>query len=95
MGLGLERRLDYKVVLLSGGQRQALTMIMVTMVEPAVLLLDEHTAALHPKTARQVLYLIRDGDPQHAPRTGLGKPPDHDAHEAHHPGWGRTRKGGP
>ena len=59
VGLGLERRLGDKVGLLSGGQRQALTMIMATMVEPAVLLLDEHTAALDPKTARQILDLTR------------------------------------
>ena len=55
--LGLENRLKAKVGLLSGGQRQALTMIMATLVDPEVLLLDEHTAALDPKTARQILDL--------------------------------------
>ena len=57
LGLGLEGRLQDKVGLLSGGQRQALTMIMTTMVHPEVLLLDEHTAALDPKTANQILEL--------------------------------------
>jgi putative ABC transport system ATP-binding protein len=57
LGLGLEDRLKASVGLLSGGQRQALTMIMATLVEPEVLLLDEHTAALDPKTARQILEL--------------------------------------
>jgi putative ABC transport system ATP-binding protein len=57
LGLGLEDRLKNSVGLLSGGQRQALTMVMATMVRPQVLLLDEHTAALDPKTARQILEL--------------------------------------
>jgi putative ABC transport system ATP-binding protein len=57
LGLGLEERLRDKVGLLSGGQRQALTMLMATMVRPKVLLLDEHTAALDPKTAHQILGL--------------------------------------
>jgi len=59
IGLGLEDRLGDKVGLLSGGQRQALTMLMATMVRPRLLLLDEHTAALDPKTARQILDLTR------------------------------------
>jgi putative ABC transport system ATP-binding protein len=59
LGLGLEDRLADRVGLLSGGQRQALTMLMATMVQPQVLLLDEHTAALDPKTARQILTLTR------------------------------------
>jgi putative ABC transport system ATP-binding protein len=59
LGLGLEDRLADRVGLLSGGQRQALTMLMATMVQPQVLLLDEHTAALDPKTARQILALTR------------------------------------
>jgi putative tryptophan/tyrosine transport system ATP-binding protein len=59
LGLGLEDRLKASVGLLSGGQRQALTMIMATLIEPEVLLLDEHTAALDPKTARQILKLTR------------------------------------
>jgi putative ABC transport system ATP-binding protein len=57
LGLGLEDRLKASVGLLSGGQRQALTMIMATLIDPEVLLLDEHTAALDPKTARQILDL--------------------------------------
>lgn len=57
IGLGLEDRLKDKVGLLSGGQRQSLTMIMATMVRPEILLLDEHTAALDPKTAGHVLEL--------------------------------------
>ena len=57
LNLGLEDRLESKVGLLSGGQRQALTLLMATMVEPKLLLLDEHTAALDPKTAAQVLEL--------------------------------------
>lgn len=60
LGLGLEERLLDKVGLLSGGQRQALTMLMATMVRPEVLLLDEHIAALDPKTANQILTLTRD-----------------------------------
>jgi putative ABC transport system ATP-binding protein len=55
--LGLENRLSSKVGLLSGGQRQALTLLMATLQKPKLLLLDEHTAALDPKTARKVLEL--------------------------------------
>jgi putative ABC transport system ATP-binding protein len=55
LGLGLENRLTSKVGLLSGGQRQALTLLMATMQKPKLLLLDEHTAALDPKTAAKVL----------------------------------------
>ena len=55
--LGLEDRLRDVVGLLSGGQRQALTMVMATLVRPELLLLDEHTAALDPKTANQILEL--------------------------------------
>jgi len=57
LGLGLEQRLRDKVGLLSGGQRQALTLLMAVMVEPEILVLDEHTAALDPKTANQILQL--------------------------------------
>lgn len=57
LGLGLEDRLSAKVGLLSGGQRQALTLMMATMVKPKLLLLDEHTAALDPKTAAKVLEI--------------------------------------
>ena len=57
LGLGLEGRLTSKVGLLSGGQRQAVTLLMATLKEPKLLLLDEHTAALDPKTAAKVLEL--------------------------------------
>lgn len=57
LDLGLEDRLKSKVGLLSGGQRQALTLLMATIVTPKLLLLDEHTAALDPKTANQVMEL--------------------------------------
>ncbi|MGD8267979.1 MAG: ATP-binding cassette domain-containing protein [Desulfobacterales bacterium] len=60
LGLGLENRLKARVGLLSGGQRQALTMVMATLMAPEVLLLDEHTAALDPKTADQILALTRN-----------------------------------
>ena len=55
--LGLENRLSTKIGLLSGGQRQALTLLMATIKKPKLLLLDEHTAALDPKTAQKVLEL--------------------------------------
>ena len=55
LGLGLENRMTAKVGLLSGGQRQALTLLMATLKKPKLLLLDEHTAALDPKTASKVL----------------------------------------
>lgn len=58
-GLGLEDRMTAKVGLLSGGQRQALTLLMATLKKPKLLLLDEHTAALDPKTAEKVLGLTR------------------------------------
>ncbi len=57
LDLGLEDRMTSKVGLLSGGQRQALTLIMATLKKPKLLLLDEHTAALDPKTAAKVLEL--------------------------------------
>ena len=60
LNLGLEDRLESKVGLLSGGQRQALTLLMATLVEPKLLLLYEHTAALDPKTAAQVLALTNE-----------------------------------
>ena len=66
LDLGLEERLTSKVGLLSGGQRQAITLLMSTMNNPKILLLDEHTAALDPQTAAKVLKLtdelIRDGN---------------------------------
>ena len=57
LGLGLEDRMTAKVGLLSGGQRQALTLLMATLKQPKLLLLDEHTAALDPKTAAKVLEI--------------------------------------
>ena len=63
--LGLEDRMDHPVGLLSGGQRQALTLLMATLKRPKLLLLDEHTAALDPKTAAKVMELtdgiVREG----------------------------------
>ena len=59
LDLGLEDRMDHPVGLLSGGQRQALTLLMATLVTPKLLLLDEHTAALDPSTAEKVLELTR------------------------------------
>ena len=59
LGLGLEDRLKSPVGLLSGGQRQALTLLMATLVTPKLLLLDEHTAALDPSTAEKVLALTK------------------------------------
>ena len=60
LDLGLEDRLTAKVGLLSGGQRQALTLLMATLNKPKVLLLDEHTAALDPKTAKKVLDITEE-----------------------------------
>lgn len=60
LGLGLENRMTSKVGLLSGGQRQALTLLMSTLQKPDLLLLDEHTAALDPKTADKVLQLTEE-----------------------------------
>ncbi|UCE34867.1 MAG: ATP-binding cassette domain-containing protein [Deltaproteobacteria bacterium] len=59
LGLGLEHRLKDSVSLLSGGQRQSLTLVMVTLSLPKLLLLDEHTAALDPKTAQVVMDLTQ------------------------------------
>ena len=59
LGLGLEDRMKQPVGLLSGGQRQALTLLMATLVTPKLLLLDEHTAALDPETADKVLALTK------------------------------------
>ena len=65
LDMGLEDRMKNPVGLLSGGQRQALTLLMATMVPPQLLLLDEHTAALDPKTAAKVMELtdriVREG----------------------------------
>src|SRR5262245_136717 len=60
LGMGLEDRLDHVISSLSGGQRQALTLLIATWIKPKLLLLDEHTAALDPKSADQVIRLSRD-----------------------------------
>lgn len=60
LDLGLEERMTSKVGLLSGGQRQALTLLMASLKKPKLLLLDEHTAALDPKTAKKVLDLTEE-----------------------------------
>jgi putative ABC transport system ATP-binding protein len=60
LGMGLEDRLDTPIGALSGGQRQAITLLMATLVSPRILLLDEHTAALDPKSAEMVLALTED-----------------------------------
>lgn len=65
LGLGLERRLHTRVSLLSGGQRQAITLLMATMAQPKILLLDEHTAALDPATAIKILDITRQIVAQH------------------------------
>ena len=60
LGMGLEVRLDTPIGLLSGGQRQALTVLMATLLRPSLLLLDEHTAALDPRSAEQVIRLTQE-----------------------------------
>jgi putative ABC transport system ATP-binding protein len=60
LGMGLEDRLDTPIGLLSGGQRQALTLLMATLAKPTLLLLDEHTAALDPRSAERVIELTRE-----------------------------------
>ena len=60
LGMGLEDRLDTPMGLLSGGQRQALTVLMATRIRPTLLLLDEHTAALDPRSAEQVIRLTQE-----------------------------------
>ncbi len=60
LNLGLEDNISKKVGLLSGGQRQAMTMLMATMFKPKVLLLDEHTAALDPESSKKILKLTQD-----------------------------------
>lgn len=60
LDLGLENRLETRIGLFSGGQRQAVTLLMATLKKPQILLLDEPTAALDPKTAEKVLKLTND-----------------------------------
>lgn len=59
LNLGLENRLDAKVGLLSGGQRQAVTLLMATLNKPKILLLDEHTAALDPKSSEKIMEITK------------------------------------
>ena len=94
LDMGLEDRMKQPVGLLSGGQRQALTLLMATLVTPKLLLLDEHTAALDPATAEKVLELTKsivaekedhlpDGHPQYASGTGAGQPHPDDGFRPH------------
>ncbi len=66
LGLGLENKMDTQVKFLSGGQRQSLSLLMATMKKPKILLLDEHTAALDPKTSQLVLDRTRELLEDHA-----------------------------
>ena len=59
LGLGLENRVKTDATFLSGGRRQALTIAMATLVRPKIFLLDEHTAALDPKTSAMVIHLTK------------------------------------
>ena len=88
LGMGLEDRLDNAIGSLSGGQRQALTLLMATYRRPELLLLDEHTAALDPRSAEQVIRLTEqvvrrqhlthlDGHPFDGPRRLAGRQADH------------------
>lgn len=94
LDMGLEDRMKQPVGLLSGGQRQALTLLMATMVTPKILLLDEHTAALDPATAKKVLDLTKQivaerkitclMDPQYAPGIRTWKPYPDDGFRKYH-----------
>ena len=106
LNMGLEDRLDNAIGSLSGGQRQALTLLMATWLKPKLLLLDEHTAALDPKSADQVIHLSdqiisarqpddADGDAFHAPGSESGRPADHDASRPHPPRFSGGRKAPP
>ena len=95
LDLGLEDRMKAKVGLLSGGQRQALTLLMAAMQKPKLLLLDEHTAALDPRTAAKVLELSdrggkssdnADDHPQHEGRHCPRQPSHHDGCRPHRAG---------
>ncbi len=94
LGLGLENRLDQKVGQLSGGQRQSLALAMAVLTSPKLLLLDEHCAALDPKTAdlvmQETVRAVSDGkltalmvDAQHAACDPVRKSPDHDDERAY------------
>ena len=95
LDLGLEERLTSKVGLLSGGQRQALTLLMATLQKPKLLLLDEHTAALDPKTAAKVLATgpldHADDHPQYARRHRPRQQAGHDVRRES--GHRRLRRG--
>ena len=109
LGLGLEDRMNTVVGLLSGGQRQALTLLMATLVTPKLLLLDEHTAALDPKTAAKVLeatekivqkdhrgrkfHYLPDGHPQRPVRPPAGQPDHYDEGRQHRHGAFRPGAG--
>ena len=83
LDLGLENRLKTRIGTLSGGQRQSITLLMATLVPPKLLLLDEHTAALDPKTAEKVLNLtqkrVSDDHAQYARCSAFRQSSDHDA----------------
>ena len=102
LGLGLEDRMTSKVGLLSGGQRQAITLLMAALKQPKLLLLDEHTAALDPKTAakdqrqdhRRESADRHDGNSQHEGCHRSRQSPDHDARRQSdlRCGWGREEE---
>ena len=101
LGLGLEDKMDVPVGSLSGGQRQTLALLMATMTPIDFLILDEHTAALDPKTAEIVMQLTNkvvqapddaDGDAQPAPRGRVRRSPADDAPRARHHGQGGRRE---
>lgn len=103
LGLGLEDKLDVKMGALSGGQRQAVSLLMATMTPLRFLILDEHTAALDPKTAEIIMTLTdkvvqgkasdrHDGDPQPPPRRAIRRPHPDDEPGPGGPGPLRGRK---
>jgi putative ABC transport system ATP-binding protein len=92
LNMGLEDRLENAIGSLSGGQRQALTLLMATWLRPELLLLDEHTAALDPKSADPRQAYRPNGDPLDAPGGKFGRSPHHDAPWPDHPRFSRRRK---
>src|SRR6266702_3502573 len=100
LNMGLEDRLDNFIGSLSGGQRQVLTLLMATWLKPKLLLLDEHTAALDPKSADQAYRRDHqsrqaddaDGDALHAAGGTSGRSLDHDVSRTHHSRFSRRRK---
>ena len=95
LDMGLEDRMKQPVGLLSGGQRQALTLLMSTMNPPSLLLLDEHTAALDTGHRRRAQDHHHDGHPQHAASPGAGQPYSDDGQWQYRPGHQRQGAGGP